>query len=137
MKLSYRLNIFFLGLLLISINSFGQCKADECLSKITSGYTFLKTYQMENLEAQAEYSYVFSKETNYMLSVCNKNGNSDNIEVTFCDAQRKEIASNFDKKTGKFYPAIAYNCKATGIYYLKFSFKENAGCCVSVLSFKK
>jgi hypothetical protein len=124
-------------LFFISVDSFAQCKSDECVSKITDGYTFLKTYKMEKVGDQTEYSYVFSKETNYMLVICNKDGSSQNIKVTLFDATRKEIATNYDKKSGKYYPAIAYNCKATGIYYLKFTFNENPECCVSVLSFKK
>jgi len=116
---------------------YAQCKADECIGKISQGYTFLKSYQMEKIGDQLEYSYVFSKETNYMLVLCNPGGPSSGVIVTLFDSNKKEIATNFDKKNNKYYPAIAYQCKATGIYYLRFSFTDKPECCVSVLAFKK
>ncbi len=114
-----------------------QCKADDCVAKLTGGYTFLKSYQIDKTCEQAEYSYVFSKDTNYMLSMCNKDGSTQNIVVNLYDANKKEIATNFDKKSGKFYPAIVYSCKATGIYYIKFTFNIKPDCFASVLAFKK
>lgn len=129
--------ILFAIVLFSQLDLMAQCKSEECVSKVTDGYTFLKTYQMDKVGDQTEYSYVFSKETNYMLMICNNDGSSQNVVVTIYDSTRKEIATNFDKKTGKYYPAIVYNCKATGIYYLKFSFPDKSDCCVSVLSFKK
>jgi len=122
--------------LLLSFNSFGQCQTDECVAKITNGYTFLKSYKIEKVGDEMEYSYVFSKDTNYMLVMCD-GGTGKNIVVTLFDSNRKEIATNFDKKNDKYYPAIAYPCKATGIYYLRFSFVDKPECCVSVLAFKK
>ncbi|TAH25099.1 MAG: hypothetical protein EAZ07_08015 [Cytophagales bacterium] len=114
-----------------------QCKPDECISKMGNGYTFLKTYQMEKIGNEMEQSYVFSKETNYMLILCDKDGGAKNVEVTLFDASRKMLASNYDKKNNKYYPAIAYNCKSTGMYYLKFNFNPESECCVSVLAFKR
>lgn len=136
MKNIYRL-FALLVLSVFAIPSFAQCQSDECVSKLSEGYSFLKTYKMEKVGDKAEHSYVFSKDTNYMLVVCNKDGSTENVAVTLLDSNRKEIASNVDKKTGKYYTAIAYNCKATGIYYLKFTFNDVPQCCVSVLAFKK
>ena len=113
-----------------------QCKADDCVAKLTGGYTFLKSYQIDKTCEQAEFSYVFSKDTNYMLSMCNKDG-TQNIVVNLYDANKKEIATNFDKKSGKFYPAIVYGCRSTGIYYIKFTFNVKPDCFASVLAFKK
>lgn len=112
-----------------------QCQADECIAKISSGYTFLKTYKMEQVGQDTEYSYVFSKDTNYMIVICA--GATPNVKVTLFDATKKPVASNFDKATNKYYAAIAYSCKATGIYYLKYETTQTGQCCVSVLSFKK
>jgi len=121
---------------ILSISAFGQCQTDECVAKINEGYTFLKSYKIEKIGDQLEYSYVLSKETNYMLVMCN-GGTGQNTIVTMFDSNRKEIATNQDKKTGKVYPAIVYQCKATGIYYLRFSFVDQPACCVSILGFKK
>lgn len=114
-----------------------QCQSDECVSKLSDGYIFLKTYNMETVGNEVEYSYVFSKDTNYMLVTCNKEGSSNNIVVTMYDSNKKMIATNYDPNSDKFYPALIYNCKSTGVYYLKYAFKDNPGCCISVLAFKK
>ena len=84
-----------------------------------------------------EYSYVFSKSTNYMLVVCNADGTSKDVEVTLYDSQRKLLASNYDKTSNKYYGAIVYNCQTTGIFYIKYTYKAKPVCCVSVLAFKK
>jgi hypothetical protein len=124
-------------LLCLSAPAWSQCKMDECVSKLNGGYTFLKGYQMNNGSPKAEYSYVFSKETNYMLAMCGKDGGSQNIAVTLYDSSNKQIATNFDKKSGKYYPAIIYNCKSTGIYYIKFISEVTPECFTGVLAFKK
>jgi len=120
------------------VKSQAQCPTDACVSKLGEGYTFLKIYKLETTADHVEYSYVFSKGTNYMLVICNQDGTSKDVEVTLYDSQRKQLASNYDKATNKYFHAIVYNCQTTGIYYLKFTYKEQKpSCCVSVLAFKK
>ena len=137
MKTIYKSFLITSFFALITQLGIAQCKVDECVSKLTGGYTFLKSYQAENTNEKAEYSYVFSKETNYMMSMCGKDGSAQDIIVTLFDSQNKQIATNFDKKSGKFYPAIVYSCKSTGIYYIKFTFNNNPDCFTGVLAFKK
>ena len=133
----FKISVFAMAMMLLNNIANAQCKADECISKLGVGYTFLKTYQLEKIGDEMEHSYVFSKETNYMLVLCNKDGAAKNVEVSLFDSSRKLIASNYDKKNDKYYPAIAYNCKATGMYYLRFHFNSKSECCVSVLAFKR
>ncbi len=140
-------NIFYkclivLTLILLELSVFdakAQCQPDACIQKFSDGYTFLKTYKMEQIGTETEYSYVFSKETNYMIAVCSSSGPEATVKVTLYDATRKEVASNFDKKSNKLYSVIAYQCKSTGIYYLKYTpvNQKVSECCVSVLGFKK
>lgn len=131
------LTLFFLEFSASDVKA--QCQPDACIQKFSDGYTFLKTYKMEQIGTETEYSYVFSKETNYMIAVCSSSGPDATVKVTLYDATRKEVASNFDKKTNKLYSVIAYQCKATGIYYLKYTpvNQKVSECCVSVLGFKK
>lgn len=110
---------------------------EECIAKIGNGFTFLKTYKPDLAGKENEFSYVFSKNTNYMLLICGKNNNAQNIIATIFDSSKKEIASNYDKKNDRFYPAFVYNCTVTGIYYMKFTFKERIECCNGILAFKK
>ncbi len=127
-----------IALFTTSLSADAQCKSDECVGKLSEGFTFLKSYQIQIPASsdQVEYSYVFSKETNYMLVLCN-GGTTSNTIVTLYDSNRKIIATNYDKANNKVFPAIVYQCKATGIYYMKFSFLNKPECSVGVLAFKK
>lgn len=137
MKQYIRITALLIGLMTVNIIANAQCQPNECITKLGNGYTFLKNYQMERIGNEMEHSYVFSKETNYMLVLCNKDGGAKNVEVSLFDSSRKLIATNYDKKNDKYYPAIAYNCKATGMYYIRFNFTDKSECCVSVLAFKR
>jgi hypothetical protein len=119
------------------VKSNAQCTQDACVTKLGEGYTFLKVYTMQTAKDIVEYSYVFSKSTNYMLVVCNADGTSKDVEVTLYDSQRKLLASNYDKVNNKYYGTIVYNCQTTGIFYIKYTYKTKPTCCVSVLAFKK
>ncbi|MCS6823690.1 MAG: hypothetical protein NZ529_05290 [Cytophagaceae bacterium] len=116
--------------------SFSQFKTSDCVAKL-NGYTFLKTYKLDNPQKEAEYSYVFSKDNNYMVIICNKDGLPRNASVTLYDSNRNLIASSYDEVNKRHYYALAYNCKSTGIYYMKFQFDEPSPDCSSVLAFKR
>lgn len=129
----------FLLIVLLSPPAGAQCDPDSqlsnCVSKLATGYTFLKSYKISG-EKEIEYSYVFTKDTNYILNLCNKNGESSNMVVTLYDANRNKIASNV--VGDRHLPAIGYRCGATGIYYFTISFQNNfEPCGVSVLGFKR
>ncbi len=120
-----------------------QCAADEqanaCISKLQDGFTFLKTFKVDGqggAKAKIEYSYVFSKDTQYYLNICNNGTDTDGIIVTMYDSKRQVVSSNYNK--GKFYPGLIYPCNATGIYYITFTFEESQNFCGgSVLGFKR
>lgn len=125
--------------------SFAQCDAekfmDNCNAKLANGYNFLKSFSIDGGKAtsgKVEYSYVFSKDSNYLMTLCSKEGDAKKLVVTLFDANRKELGSNFDAKSNSFFPAFAYKCSATGIYYLSFSYPNGQGeCAGSVLGFKR
>ena len=117
--------------------SSAQCNTDPLVQKCSGklgDFTFLKVYKIEKGGEQVEFSYVFSGNTSYMLSVCDDKGSDNAIEVSLFDSNRKLVSTN--KLNGKVYPAITYNCKTTGIYYMTYN-NTDAGCGVSVLGFKK
>lgn len=121
----------------------GQCGADAlasvCIPKLaSSGFNFLKSYKIDGEPdlTKVEYSYVFAKGTQYMISICDQNTKENTITITLYDAQRNKVASN--KVDGKLLSAIAYPCNATGIYYLQYTFKKNLSRCGgSVLGFRR
>jgi hypothetical protein len=112
---------------------------DKCIKDLPDGYTFLKSYTIDGqggVKKKVEFSYIFSKNNNYLVMLANSNPQTKGIVVTLYDSNRKKLASSFSKE--KYYPAMAYKCNATGIYYLSFTFENtNDFCAGSVLSFKR
>lgn len=123
-------------------STFAQDSSNECMSSAPNGFISLKSYNIEQSIDDVEHSYVFSKDTDYMLVTCNgKDLAHYHVIVSLYDSDNRKIASNYNEDKNIFYPAIVYTCKKTGIYYLKYSFQENKvrddKNYVSVLSFKK
>lgn len=107
---------------------------DEC-SAVIRGFRFLKAHKISVAKPseEVEYKSVFSKGSTYILTACN--GGGGEMVVTLYDRNKKKIMSNYVQ--GKHYPAITYNCAATGVYYLKYSFQDNGNCGVGLIGFKK
>ena len=120
-----------------------QCNAEglteSCLSGLEDGFTFLKSFKVDGQggsKNKVEFSYVFSKDTQYFINICTGGDDVDGIKVTLFDSNRKMVGTNF--VNGKFFPAVKYPCSATGIYYITFTFENsNSYCGGSVLGFKR
>ncbi len=121
----------------------GQCNPDNfasaCIPKLASGFNFLKSYKVDGEgggKDKVEYSYVFTKGTQYMINLCANGAATDGIVVTLFDSGRNKVATS--KINGQFISAIAYPCNATGIYYIQYTFDGSAGKCGgSALGFKR
>lgn len=138
-KKSLILLISGITLAFASVTASAQCNPDPLVEKCSGklgGFTFLKSYKLEGA-SDIEYSYVFSKDTQYMLSVCNSSEEVPKITVSLYDKDRKLLATNYNKKDDKYYPGLGYNCTATGIYYMTYSIQSGDKCGVSVVGFKK
>jgi len=95
-----------------------------------------KSYKVEKGGKEyVEYSYVFTKGTQYMINICAPDQNSDGIMVTLYDSKRNKVASN--KVDNQYIAAIAYPCNSTGIYYIQYTFDESSACGGSALGFKR
>jgi hypothetical protein len=136
--------IFFSSLITILsfTYSFSQCNSDAlcntCIPKLSQGFSFLKTYKIngENDLVKVEYSYVFAKGTQYMLTLCDQNASASTITISIFDSSRNKVASN--KIDGKLLSAIAFPCNATGIYYIQYTFDGSTSRCGgSALGFKR
>lgn len=137
------LKISVIALVFSTSLTYAQCHADAkakaCISTLQNGFTFLKTFKVDGhngAKAKVEYSYVFSKDTKYFLSICNDGNETDGIVVTMYDSKRQMISTNFNN--GKYYQGLIYPCNATGIYYITFTFHDSQNYCGgSVLGFKR
>lgn len=103
-------------------------------------YTFIKSFPIEiNKQGQKfEYSYVFSKDSEYRVVIGDTKEVGKRMIVNFYDRNKKFVASNYVKQSKKFYSSINYLCTATGVYYVEASYEgDKPGCGVNILGFKK
>lgn len=120
----------------------GQCDSESlsnsCIPKLATGFNFLKSYKIdgETGKDKIEYSYVFTKGTQYMINLCAPGTATDGLVVSLFDSNRNKVATS--KVNGEFISAIAYPCNATGIYYIQYTFdNSSAKCGGSALGFKR
>ena len=136
-----KLFVFVFSVFVLSgSNTYAQCNAEtlstQCIPKLASGFNYLKSYKVEKGGKEyVEYSYVFTKGTQYMINICAPEQSTEGIVVTLYDSKRNKVASN--KVNDQYVAAIAYPCNATGIYYIQYTFDENSGCGGSALGFKR
>ena len=137
-----KLLVFIFSISVLSaLDVIAQCNAEsfstQCIPKLASGFNFLKSYKIEKGGKEfVEYSYVFTKGTQYMINICAAAQPTDGIVVSLYDSQRNKVASS--KINGQFISAIAYPCANTGIYYIQYTFDGSTTFCGgSALGFKR
>jgi hypothetical protein len=137
-----KLLIFVFSLFLFStLDVIAQCNAEtlstSCIPKLATGFNFLKSYKIEKGGKEfVEYSYVFTKGTQYMINICAGGTATDGIVVSLFDSNRNKVASS--KYNGQFLTAMTYPCNTTGIYYIQYTFDGSTGYCGgSALGFKR
>jgi hypothetical protein len=136
--------LFFIAfsILFTSLASGPDCGSDAFLDKYAPAlgdYTFIKAFNVEVNKSgdKNEFSYVFSKGSNYRIVIGDQNGEGNRMVVNFYDRNKKLIASNYLKSSKKFFPTINYTCSATGVYYVESYFENGKnGCGVNILGFK-
>ena len=126
---------------LSTLDVIGQCNSEamsnQCIPKLAAGFNFLKSYKIEKGGKDfVEFSYVFTKGTQYMMNICAPKEPTDGIVVSLFDSNRNKVATS--KVNGQFISAIAYPCNTTGIYYIQYTFDgSTAYCGGSALGFKR
>ncbi|HEY0739848.1 MAG TPA: hypothetical protein VGD40_00250 [Chryseosolibacter sp.] len=137
-----KLLIFVFSVFVFStLDVIAQCNAESlstaCIPKLATGFNFLKSYKIEKGGKEfVEYSYVFTKGTQYMINICAGGANTDGIVVSLFDSNRNKVASS--KYNGQFLTAMTYPCNTTGIYYIQYTFDGSTSYCGgSALGFKR
>lgn len=133
--------IAFSIFVLSGLDVIAQCNSEalsnQCIPKLATGFNFLKSYKIEKgAKDFVEYSYVFTKGTQYMINICAATQPTDGIVVSLFDSNRNKVATS--KINGQFISAIAYPCNTTGIYYIQYTFDGSTTYCGgSALGFKR
>ncbi len=140
--------LFVLFLSLMAFNSSEKsssvaCNAEglsnECIPKLATGFNFLKSYKIDGdggAKNTVEYSYVFTKGTEYMINICSPGQSTDGIAVSLFDGNRNMVASS--KLNDQYVSAIVYPSKTTGIFYIQYTFEGSTSYCGgSAMGFKR
>lgn len=123
-----------------------QCDVTEYTNKCAErlkpqGYRFLKSYKLDFLNGskkQIMYSYVFSNNTTYRITLANGDKDNRGLYVTLLDSEKRPVASSYMAKEKRYMPAIDIKCSRTGIYYLAYAVNEGKNFCgSSVIGFKR
>ncbi len=140
-------SIILIVTIILSMSFFTQATAqcdsnslsDLSIAQIPEDFTFLKTFKIDGqggAKEKIEYSYVFSKDTDYSINIKADGESTDGIMVSLYDSKRNQVATNF--VDGNFYAAIDYPCHSTGIYYITFTFQNSTNYCGGcALAFKR
>lgn len=137
------ISILTISLVVWASGTSAQCNPEDftaaCVPKLASGFNFLKSYKIDGEaggKSKVEYSYVFTKGTQYFINICSPGAATDGIIVSLFDSNRNQVATS--KIDNQMVNAIAFPCSATGIYYIQYTFEKSASYCGgSALGFKR
>jgi len=134
--------LFALGML-----SYGQVSdplISSCAASAGADAKYLKDFriQLGNTSTQGELRYKANmslwKSTKYRFSMCNEENSKGQLYLVIKDDGNQLILSTFDKKTGKTYPYVDFECHKSGIYTINYDFTDGQqGSGVGVVSMIK
>jgi hypothetical protein len=125
-----------LPLAIAQVQNHGACReadlARMCQTSLPEGFTFLKRFLANGQPTAQEFSYVFSKDTEYAISFCTAEGKPAAIKLTLYDAYHNPIFTNYDKKTKSYHQAVGYVSQSTGVVHLKLEPEQGVQPCLLV-----
>lgn len=134
--------LFTFGLL-----SFGQVTdplISNCVINAGANARYLKDFRIQLGKAtnQSELRYKANmslwKNTKYRFTMCNADNSKGQLILSIKDESNKQILSSLDKKTGKIYPYIDFECQKSGLYQINYDFNNGQqGSGVGVVSMIK
>ncbi len=137
------ITLLFSGFVFSAHLASAQCNAEfyvnRSMKALSPGYQFSKSYRIDGrggTRKKIEYTCVFSKDTNYQVQITGKDGEAFGLIATLYDSRRNKLISSYHNN--KFFNYWNYKCRATGIYYLAFTFKDSKSYCgAAVLGFRR
>jgi hypothetical protein len=134
--------LFTLGLL-----SYGQVSdplISNCATNAGANAKYLKDFRIQLGKAattgELRYKANMSlwKNTKYRFTMCNADNSKGQLILAIKDEANKLILSSFDKKTGKIYSYVDFECQKSGLYQIGYDFTEGQqGSGVGVVSMIK
>jgi hypothetical protein len=134
--------LFTFGFLL-----FGQVTdplISNCAINAGTNAKYLKDFriQLGKAATQSELRYKANmslwKNTKYRFTMCNAQNSKGQLILAIKDDTNKLILSSFDKKTGKIFSFVDFECQKSGIYQISYDFTNGQqGSGVGVVSMIK
>jgi hypothetical protein len=134
-------------LFIIGILSHGQVTdplVSNCATNAGANAKYLKDFriQLGKASTKGEFRYKANmslwKNTKYRFTMCNAENSKGQLILTIKDESNKLILSSFDKKTGKTYPFVDFECQKSGLYQVSYDFTDGQqGSGVGVVSMIK
>jgi hypothetical protein len=135
-------------LLTLGIVSFGQITdplISNCATNAGANARYLKDFRIQLGKAasnQSELRYKANmslwKNTKYRFTMCNADNSKGQLILIIRDEANKIILSSQDKKTGKIYSFVDFECQKSGIYQINYDFTDGQqGSGVGVVSMIK
>lgn len=134
--------LFTLGFL-----SYGQITdplISNCATNAGANARYLKDFRIQlgkaSIQTDLRYKANMSlwKNTKYRFTMCNAENSKGQLVIIIRDNANKLILSSQDKKTGKIYSFVDFECQKSGIYQISYDFTDGQqGSGVGVVSMIK
>ncbi len=134
--------LFTLGFL-----SYGQITdplISNCATNAGANARYLKDFRIQlgktSVQTDLRYKANMSlwKNTKYRFTMCNAENSKGQLVLIIRDGANKLILSSQDKKTGKIYSFVDFECQKSGIYQISYDFTDGEqGSGVGVVSMIK
>jgi hypothetical protein len=135
------------SLFIIGILSYGQVTdplVSNCATNAGTNAKYLKDFRIQLGKASTKGDFRYKanmslwKNTKYRFTMCNAENSKGQLILTIKDESNKLILSSFDKKTGKIYPFVDFECQKSGLYQVSYDFTDGQqGSGVGVVSMIK
>lgn len=127
--------------------SYGQITdpmISNCATNAGTNARYLKDFriQLGKGASQADFRYKANmslwKNTKYRFTMCNAENSKGQLIIAIRDETNKLILTSMDKKTGKIYSFVDFECQKSGIYQIAYDFTDGQqGSGVGVVSMIK
>ena len=124
--------------------SMAQCfdtkTVDKCSDRLTDHHLFkvraIPVPKGATEKNPLEFMIPFKKNTDYVMTLCDMDTTGGALIMLLRDRTGKPVATNYDKKTKKYYDKLVFKCQSTSRYYLDFWFPDRRkGCDVVSIGF--
>jgi hypothetical protein len=127
--------------------TFGQVTdplISNCATNAGVNAKYLKDFRIQLGKAPSQNDLRFKtnmslwKNTKYRFTMCSAETSKGQLILAIKDEANKLILSSFDKKSGKIYPFVDFECQKSGIYQISYDFTDGQqGSGVGVVSMIK